>query len=241
MVNPILALIVVLLVFIILNTIKPLLADIFIFVWFLFSIPNIEGSLLTATFYGLASIFIIVIRLSKPTFILESETINKIGKTSLAGKIPFIGVGLGIAIFFIMRLLQGVSATAIIGVPSLGISGQTAAVTTVMLLGIVETRFFFIIYNIFKENKGIFLKVPILSQFLGMILVVLPIIMTATLFAVFHLSAYSLNISTLVFAGLVMVIWIISFVITKSDLPASVSHALWNGVVSLARVLGIAI
>tara|TARA_Y100000034_G_scaffold2862_1_gene3529 strand:- start:1182 stop:1910 length:729 start_codon:yes stop_codon:yes gene_type:complete len=239
--SPIVALIGVLALFVILDTIKPLLADIFIFLYFLFAFINIEGSTTLATFYLFSILFVISVRIAKSTFTISSEPIKQFGGISLKSKIPIFGILLGIGIFLLMRILQTSAPGAIIGVPQLAITSQAFNVTTVMLLGIVETRFFFTMFNLLTEFKDIFFKIPVLGQLFSIISFTIPIAFTSILFAIFHITAYSLSISTMVFAALVMVVWIISFILTKSDLPANISHALWNGIVSLGRALGIAI
>jgi len=241
MISPILALIGVLAIFVLLDVINPLLSDIFIFFYFGWAFINIEGSTTLATFYLIAIIFVMLIRVSKLNFALKSKTIREFGGVKLAGKIPFLGIGLGIAIFMIMRLLQGASETAIIGTPSLAITSPAFNVTTIMLLGIVETRLFFTLYNLLKENQGALYKIPLLGSVMAILSPVLPIVLVSVLFSVFHITAYALSLSALLFAGMVMVLWVISFIITKSDLPANISHALWNGIVSLSKTLGIAI
>ena len=242
--SPILFFILALIIFIILDTINPLLSDITIFGYFLFAYTNIEGSTTIATFYLIAILFVIMVRLAKRTFSLQEHSeapIRKILGINLTGKLPILGVGLGIGIFLIMRLLQGVSTASIIGTPSLAISGDVFNVITISVLGIVETRLFFTIFNLVKENVDIFTMIPILGVVLGVLAPVVPVVFVAILFGIFHLTAYGLSLSAILFAVMVMTIWILSFIITKSDLPANISHYLWNGIVVLNRLLGIAI
>jgi len=243
MITPTVALIGVLLLFVLLDSIKPLFANLFILIYFLFAYINLEGSSSLAIFYAVGILLVIVFDVARSKFSVTSEPINKLGGLSLKGKLgsSIIGVGLGVMIFLGMRLLQGNTAGAIIGTPSLAISSPAFNVTTIMLLGIVETRMFFLIFNIMKDNKELFLKMPLIGRFLSPFVLVLPIIAVSALFGLFHLSAYASNVSSVTFAVFVMAIWVISYYLTKSDLPANISHALWNGVVSLSRALGIAI
>lgn len=242
--SPIIFFVLALIIFIILDVINPLLSDISIFLYFAWAYTNIEGSTTIATFYLIAVLFVIVVRLAQRSFSLKDHSekpIMKLLGINLTGKLPILGVGLGIGIFLIMRMLQGVSTASIIGTPTLALSSDIMSVVTISLLGIVETRLFFTIFNLFKENVGVFTLIPFVGMFLGIFAPVVPVIFVSVLFGIFHLTAYSLSLSAILFAVMVMVIWIISFIITKSDLPANISHYLWNGIVVLNRILGIAI
>lgn len=239
MVSPIIAAILVLLAFILIDAFSPLLADISIFFYFLFAFINISGSQPLATFYLFGSLFVILFRVIGLGLTTEDSKEPVINLKFLKN-FPFLGVGLGIAIFAAMRLLQGTAPGAIIGVPSLAISSQVFSITTIMLLGVVETRMFFTLLKIADRNKGFILALPVVGAMLAVAVPILGILLVALLFGIFHLTAYQ-SVSSIVFAVLVMGIWIGTFLLTKSDRPANISHMLWNGSVQLNRVLGIAI
>src|SRR3990167_2789986 len=246
MVSPTLAIIIVLVLYVILYAIGrnkniPYLADIFIFIYFLFAFINIEGSATLATFYLFAIIFVIAFEVAQSKFTVNSQQIKEIGGFKLKSKLPLIGIGLGFGILLIMRVLQTSVEGSIIGVPSLAITSPAFGVSTITLLGIVENRLFFTIYELLKANTQLLLAIPFIGGLLGIFNLILPVVLTAILFAIFHLTAYSLSVSTMIFAALVMVIWLLSYILTKSDLPANLAHGMWNGTIALGRVLGVAV
>lgn len=249
MVSPIFVLIAVLAVFVVVDTIGnrlnlPFLSDVLIFIYFMFAYANIESQTTLATFYLIGALFVLVVKLTERAFAVSSESISKIGGLSLKRGMPIFMVFAGIGIFLIMKLLQGAAPTSIVGVPSLAIASPLFSVISIMLLGIVETRLFFTIFNLIGKTGVIteaFTRIPIVGIVFAILAPIMSIIVVAILFAVFHVTAYSLALSSLLFAGVVMVIWLISFIIFKSDMPASLSHALWNFSVSASRTLGIAL
>ena len=240
--SPMFFFVLVLLIFIFLDVINPLLSDIAIFTYFAWVYTNIEGSSNLATFYLIGMLFVIVLRVANRSFSLQGHSeINtrKILGLSLAGKLPVVGVGAGIVILIIMRMLQGVSTASIIGVPSLAISSDITNLVSISLLGIVETRLFFSLYNLVKVNIAMFSTLPVVGLLFAVFSPIMPILMISVLFGVFHISAYALSVSAIIFAVMVMVIWVLSYEILDSDLPANIAHYLWNGLVVLGKSLKI--
>ena len=243
MISPIIALILVLVAYMVVDIINPLVAEVGIFVYFLFAYSNIEGSVQLAVFYLFAILFVIAVRVAKGSFSVQSEKIQQIPgvkETEVKGKIPYLEIILAIAIFGVMRLLQGTTSGAIIGTPELAISSAALSVTSIALLGIVETKFLLTLMKLMVENINLVSSIPVIGVFVGIFSLVLPFIAIGLLFATFHLAAFSGVVSSLFFAFLVMIIWIISFEVTGSDRPANLSHGLWNGTVALSRVVSIA-
>lgn len=130
-----------------------------------------------------------------------------------------------------MRFLQaGAGANAIIGVPKLAISAVTLAPLTMGILGVFENRAFFLLFEIL-------LKLPIqVLQFAG---VFGSILITSLFFAFFHISVYLYNIGSLMFAAIVFMIWMGSYLLLNDDAAANTSHFLWNLSVTLSRQLAI--
>ena len=162
MVSPILALIIVLVVFIVIDTIgrlkkTPFLSDIFIFLYFLWAFANLDDQNNLAIFYLFASLIVLLFRVTK-TFVFPNETIQSIGGFTLKGKLPLLGIFLGVAIYGLMRVLQGQTTGSIIGTPSFAIASQSLTVTSIMLLGVVENRMFLSIFELFGGAKTLYIE-----------------------------------------------------------------------------------
>ena len=243
MVSPIIIAVSVLAIFIILDTLNSLYSDIFIFIFFLFAYINIEGSTSLSTFYLLSFFFYFIIRIGKVSWQVKNKGFTKeLYGIKTKGNIPLLGIGLGIIIFIAMRLLQSTTAGSIVGVPSLAITSPAFTISTVMLLGVIENRLFFTLFELFKE--GHILKavsgIPILREVTLFLRPIMPVFMASGLFMLFHITAFSLATSSLIFSFIVFMIWIASYILSKDDLAPNLAHMLWNLSVSLNRVMGIA-
>lgn len=241
MVNPILSIIIVLVLYLTLDTIGkrrniPYLPYIAILMWFLFSFVNLETNIATAMFYSISTLLIIGIEASKSLGSLKAEQVQEIGKFRFIGKIPYLSIALGFGIFFVMRSLQVSSAGAIIGVPSLALTSADATIITAMLIGIVETRLFLTLWVLLKDNIQYVLALPFVGQVGRFILPVFPLIILSLFFSIFHRTAFSSSVSTMFYAFVVMAIWILTFQLTKDDTAPNFSHALWNGLVMSSRL-----
>src|SRR3990167_9197188 len=185
--SPILAIIVVLSSYILVDAVNPLLAEIAIFLYFLFAYVNLEGSSNLATFYLISMVFVIAVSVARSKFSLQTKNTLP---SFLVGKlrIPIVSIGLGIGIYLIMRLLQSSTPGSIIGVPSLAINSPAFGVTTIMLLGIVENKLFFTVFNLLKDNARFLFSFPIIGSLLVFVAPIVPFFAVALLFAIFHIT-----------------------------------------------------
>ena len=235
MISPLIVAIAVLVLFVLLDTKNPLYSDIFIFLYFLFALPNIEGSKEISIFYLLMLLFYLAFRLSKHAFAVKNEGINNsFAGFSLKGRIPWMGILLGAGLFIVMYVLQATQTASIFGVPTLAIREPLFGVSSIMLLGVVENRMFFTTFE-FLVVSGILSLGGVLSAF-G---VAAPLLFTAGLFSVFHLFAYSLAAGSLLFAGIVFMGFLGVYLINGDDLGPNIAHMLWNGVFEVRRSLSI--
>jgi len=240
-ITPEIALIVVLITIIFLYTIKEFLGDLAILSYFLWAFSNIEGSFKTATFYALMLIFVMLVRGVKGYFGQTGLAISKSRWVGYRSKTLLLGVITGVGIWLGMRFVQGTVSASIIGVPSLAISSTSLSVTTVMLLGIVENRAFFTVLDLLKENVSLFYSIPVFGNVCQIFSIILPQIVIGLAFGFYHIAVYSLSLSSIVWASSVMIIWVLTRMLLKSDLAPNIAHALWNGTIALSRALGIAI
>jgi len=170
---------------------------------------------------------------------------------------------LGLVIFLGMRLiLSGVASDklqAYMGVPLLSLVALKAnlSIVSVMSLAIIENKFMIVVKEFFGLLKNTLAKaltgigaalfgwIPFLNvilvpfmMFLGTFLVLLgPILLTAIVFAVFHLAAFNLVLGSLLFAGSIMVVWLIVYQVTRNDVAMNVAHMLWNGAIQFYRLI----
>lgn len=228
MVNPLIMVIVFFVVFLLLDSKSQVLSNIFLFGYFLWGYVNIEGSTSLATFYLFAILFVIIVNLTKQNFSIKDSS-NTQGWSFKSFKIPLISFIVGILIFAFMTLLQSKSPGAIIGVPTLALASGTFYASQIGMLGIIENRLFFSVYELFS----------LYPVTLGFLTPLVPVLSSASIFAVFHLSAYGLALSSLLFALIVFSIWIISYIILRDDLASNLAHFLWNVSVVLGSSLAI--
>lgn len=259
---PIIIMIASFVIYLVFNSINERLGAFFLIVFFLFAVPNIDA--IQGLFYGLTLVAVMIFApFSRLKTNRESVTI---GKKRITGVLPQLGfVILGIGIWLIMRSLQVQSpAAAIIGVPQLAIVGNLPetlkmlfAPTIIGLLGIIENLFFFTLYLIltteafgrfFSAIGAVSAKIPAVGRMIGVFFTsigsgllnkIFAGITTAVLFSLFHLSVYGLVLGALVFAVLVMSLWIISFEVFRDTTPADTSHWMWNGLIQLGRSFSI--
>ena len=59
--------------------------------------------------------------------------------------------------------------------------------------------------------------------------------------AIFHITAYSVALSLLLWASFAFMMFIISYIITKDSLPADVAHLINNGILDLQKPLALVI
>jgi hypothetical protein len=243
MVNPVIIAGIVLLVFVFLDTLNPLFSDLFILVYFLFAYINIDGSKNLATFYLFSILAYMSVRALQKNYAVRNEGFTKrLFSFSLKGRVPWIGILVGIGLFFVMRLLQGGVSTAIIGVPSLAISNPGFSVSNVMLLGAVENRFFFTVFEVLRNivSTGLLAAIPVVGGVLSGFQLFVPVVLTSVLFSIFHLTAFSLALSSMIFASMVFILWLISYIVLRDDLSSNTAHMFWNASTTLGRLVSVA-
>ena len=220
----------VLIIYLIVDSKSPIISNVFVFLVFLFALANTpERSL--SSFYLFGILFVMIVSFTKMKWRPQVSGEDKRSKFML----PVVGIAIGIGIFIFMRLLQSRSTASIIGVPSLSVStqiGKYAAPALIGILGIVENRVFFSIYELLKMSKMWF-TIPILI-FLGP---VVPTLLTAIGFAIFHISAYNLALSSMIFAAMVFALWLIVYEWRDDDVAPNIAHYLWNSIIKLSQTL----
>lgn len=215
-----------------------LLSDLYLFFLFWFAYPNIDKPL--ATFYLFGLIFILLIDLTNQVFEVEFFRSFSIGDVKFQNiGFIFLSLGIGAILFFMINLMGTRTGNIVIGVPQLAtITTGTIASLFIPglkgLLGIIENRSFFTLLNILIKFGA---TIPLIGVVVGLAMPIFPIIISAGLFAIYHLVAFSLAFAALIWAFLAFVLYIISFILTKNTLAADFAHWLNNVVVSVSKGL----
>lgn len=239
MILPLIITIAVLALFLIIDSKNPLISNVFLFMLFWFAYANMEKDVLS-TFYLFGIVFVMIVTLTKqrwaPALAGDNAGGFKIGRIAF----PVVGILIGVGIYIFMLLLQGSKTTSIIGVPALSIASTLGGLfgpALAGILGVVENRVFFSIFELLRLAKIHFYLLPLIPIIGPVMALALPFIITCTAFALFHLSAYGVAASAFIFAFMVMGIWLGVYLVRRDDTHATISHYLWNSFISLSRSL----
>ena len=149
-------------------------------------------------------------------------------------KLTLLSLGLGTAIYLVIAVISSRVGGNIVGTPDLGISSTQEIARNFKplfesMLGIIENFFFFMVFDMML----------VLGIFALFIPVVMPLIITSLIAAIFHASAYSVSISLMLWAMMAFGLFIISRFALKDSLAADTGHWLNNLVTSVSRGLSI--
>lgn len=248
MVNPLIVAISVLIVFLLIDSIPKvgsLLTNILLLLSFLWAAANKVIPQEQAIFY---TILAFIPLLLPPLFLklgvdlgFGQSSIKFFGREFKGFGYTLLTVGAGLFIYILMEFLQATKpSAAIIGVPALAVFSKVFtnnfAVVGSGLLGIIENRgFFTLIGAVILLINGLGLVFPVLN-FLQVLLPIISTLIVAAMFSVFHVAAYNLVLSSILFAFFVFVTWIASYMLFRQDdTPANIAHFMWNVVRSAGR------
>lgn len=238
--TPLTVLLATLIIWLIIRSISITVSDIFLFFIFLFAYANIDKAL--ATFYLIGLLFVIVVDWTNQPFELG------IAKKFSISKFTFKGYGfmifsliLGFFIYIGINMMGTRTGSVVIGVPILATVTTSTIVTSFMpaltaLLGIIENRVFFTLFNL-VTRYGVL--IPVVGVAFGIGLPVLPILLSSLIFALFHLTAYSIAVGAILWAMMSFALFLSSYLITGDTLSADFAHWLNNALVAIKRGLQI--
>jgi len=224
-----------------------ILVNVLVFFYYAWMFANMPAQSSMATFYLVLMLFVIVMSVIN-RYMVQKEDESTV-KTGF--KFPWLQALVGVVIFGAMLLISNLNqGAAIIGVPRLFAASGLASMATlnlinISILGFVENRAFFSLYNIIKKAGltaflGFFLRlIPVLGSMVMWILnafaIILPFVVVCLGFAVFHLYAYASQAVKLVFAFFAFSIFLASYEFFKyvkntaqPSVAADVAHYLWN-------------
>lgn len=218
----------VLLLVIFLDNVKPFLANIFILSYYLWIYANLPSASSMATFYAILAVFVLIMSVLDLTRVQVSDVESKARKFTL----PVLQIVVGVGLFGLMKLLSSGATGNIMGIPSFMAAAGTITtlnIVSISLLGFVENRAFFSIYNILERTK-LSAYIPIVGPLL---VGILPIVLVCLAFALFHKLALG-AVAKLIFVALAFALFLVSYIIFKKmnviqpSLPADICHYLWN-------------
>lgn len=207
---------------------------------FLFAYANVDKAL--ATFYLIGLLFVIIVDWTNQPFEVG------IAKEFSLGGFKFKNLGLmifsivlGVFIYLAINLMGTRTGSVVIGVPVLATVTTSTVVANFMpaltgLLGIIENRIFFTFFNLLVRF-GVLL--PVVGFLFGIGLPIVSIFLASLVFALFHLTAYSIAIGAIIWAMLSFALFLLSYLVVGDTLPADIAHWLNNILVSLQRTIQI--
>ena len=150
----------------------------------------------------------------------------------------------GLGLYLFISVISSKVGGNIIGAPELAVSStsgiaQSLRPTFVSHLGIVENRIafaFFEVLNLF----GMF--IPVVGVAFNLLPYVIPTLVIGITMGLFHVVAYSVAVSLLIWASMAFILFIASYLIMNRDsLASDTAHLLNNGIIDVGRGLAIVV
>lgn len=219
-----------------------------LFIFYMFGLIAFDISDKQAIFYALGIIFFMATKNAMEKQLqTNANNVNAKdfgGKGLITGfKYHILSVFIGIVMIFIMFFIAK-SKGQFLGVASLSVT--TGGVTTwltmqfapalSLALGFIENRMFIAILNLLDLARHVLSLIPIL----GVFFIVLPFVLTCFTFGIFHITSYHLSWSLMIWAALIMAMWIGSYFLLGRDTTAmDTAHGGWNGLLTTKETLSI--
>lgn len=223
------------LAYVILRSVSHIVADVFLFILFIFAFVLSNRDF--GVFYLLLFLVAIVIDLAIPKF--------EIGTQAKAGFMPIvIALLVGLGLYMIITLISVRVGGNIVGAPEIAITStstiaQNFRPTFVGMLGIIENRIAFAFFEVLSLFGVL---IPIIGLAFEFIPYVVPAVVVGIIMGLFHVTAYSVVVSLLIWASVAFMLFIASYVIMGRDsLSADTAHLLNNGIIDINRGLAIVV
>lgn len=223
--------------YVILRNINLIFADVFLFIAFIFAWV-LTGKEFGA-FYILLLIIAIVIDLAIPQFSFQPAK-NAFGFSGTT--LTFVSLIAGLVLYLIISVISIRVGGNIVGAPTLAVTSTNAIAqnlrpTFVGLLGIIENKIafaFFEVLNIFG------VLIPLIGIIFSLIPFLMPVIIVGLIMGLFHVTAYSVAVSLLIWASMAFMLFIASYIImSKDSLAADTAHYINNTLIDINRGLAI--
>ena len=255
-----LSLIIAITVFVILlvaDIIHPLLSAGILFMFYMWGLIAFDMTLLQKIFYPLGIVFFMAVKANLGKNLQTNATSMDINGVKPGGIIKglryhILSIIIGVVILSVMAIISaqkgqflGVAPLSITGMGfSAWITAQFAPAIS-LSLGFIENRMFIAWLNILLLSRPAIQAGLVIIPFLAIfapIAIILPIVITAVTFGLFHIIAYSIVWKLIWWASMIMILWIISYYMTGKDTTAmDTAHGGWNGWLTSQESLSIAI
>ncbi|MFC1591697.1 hypothetical protein ACFL43_04160 [Thermodesulfobacteriota bacterium] len=237
------------LIFLWADTIHPLFSSGMLFFLYLWGALVFDFTTIQKVFYPIGLLFYIACKgypgFNLPTNATRTDVNGKEkGGVISGGKYHLFSILIGVAMLVIMFAITSQKGQ-FLGVAPLAISSAgfgawaTAqfAPAISLSLGFIENRMFISLLNILLLPSVILSLVPFVSLFAFLA----PVLVTAIAFGLFHIIAYKVAWSMIIWASVIMGMWIMSYYMTGEDTTAmDVSHGAWNGILTSKETLSVA-
>lgn len=238
------------------DMIHPILCAGILFMFYMWGLIAFDMTLLQKVFYPIGIVFFMAAKANLGKDLQTNATSMDVNGVKPGGivkglKYHVLSIIIGIVILFVMTIISsskgqflGITPLSVTGVGmSAWITAQFAPAIS-LSLAFIENRMFIAWLNILLLSRpaiqiGLTL-IPLLG-FLAPISLILPIVITAATFGLFHIIAYNVMWSLIWWASMIMIIWIISYYLTGRDTTAmDTAHGGWNGWLTAKESLSIA-
>jgi hypothetical protein len=205
------------------------ITTILISIYLIFSLANIQDTNTFASFYLYMTILTLIF-VPLGFISLKEEKSFKLpiigSVTATAAITVFLGALLCVAFLAGSSVDKGAS---IIGTPNFAIqmTGNISVINS-SLVGFMENRFFFLMFELLLYLSLILPLMMIVGQ-------ILPILAVSFTFALFHFAAYSGQAVSLFGAGVIMFIWLLLYKFADGELITCNHHYLHNMWVSATK------
>jgi len=229
------------LIYLILRSINFYLGAFYLLILFIFAYIITDKQF--SAFYMLLFIIALIIDLA-----IKGFSVVPANQTSLLG-MNFKGFTMiiamlifGLALYVLINVISARVGGNIVGAPTLQVTtnqiAQNLRPTFVSHLGIIENYFAFVSFELLNFFG---VMIPLVGVAFNLVPYILPVILVGLLMGIFHVAAYSVAFSLLLWASFAFMMFIISYIITKDSLPADFAHFLNNGIIDIARPLALVI
>jgi len=196
-----------------------------------------------SVFYLLLFIIAIIIsEFVKPVSTEEQAGSFSEGKFSARGfNFVLLSLAVGLVMLVTIILIENNVGGNIIGTPNLAISStqqiaQNFKPTFESMLGIIENFIFFVIMDVLLVFGVL---VPLIGRLIQFTAPIFPILITAFIAGIFHIVAFSVSVSLILWAMIAFGMFLTSRFMLKDSLAADSTHFLKNLMVSVSRSLSI--
>lgn len=247
MVSPLLVGIVVLAVYLLIIISKAPQYVAFSYIAILFMFAIVIGLEKQGVFYSLFLLYFGILAFAKvkspgggPVAVPVEPPSGRFGFTQL-GTVG-LGILLGTGMAFLMLQMVASRGYSILGFPTFAVT--TATISSVYApalggaLGWIENRVFMTMKNVFSGDVMVS-AFPVL-ELLAPIMIFSGPLIAASLFGLFHVTAYAFAAGSMIFAGLIFLLWNTTDSLGFGTLIADVSHYIYNFAL-IATTMGLSI